>query len=138
MQFSGMEVVDTGVTTLISRPFEVFVNATGVAISDGKGNTSIIPLADTSFGTVDDLVDFLSSCQCGGPLREFFDDFNGTSLSVTINGGVLPDNTAKVFVEYNGRVLREGGSRDYTITPATGTVDFNFTARGQVTIRWFV
>lgn len=141
--FSGLYIDDGGSITQIYAPFNLYPDtsgaASGVVVSDYRGNYYQIPVSGTSFGSLDDLQDYLQSCKCG-EFIEYFDSYTGTELQITKNNGILPTEDAKVKVDLNGQLIH-GGGRDYTVNASGGIITpvggwtFN---NANAVVRWHV
>lgn len=134
--FSGLLITDDdGNETRIYTPFEVHYSVLQafVYLSDYKGNRKRIDLANTSFSTLDELLQFISNCQsceCGinaPPLIQqcYQQDWIGHSGAyVEVTDFQLPQNLEDY--PYLVEVFRDGGKGilgvDYTPDPASNRI----------------
>jgi len=134
--FSGLSITDDdGNTTRIYAPFEVHYSIAQqfVYVSDYKGNRKRIDLSNTSFSTLDELLQFISDCQaceCGaGSLptlqRCWQQDWIGYSGAyVEVTDFSLPEDLEDY--PYLVEVYRSGGKGvygvDYTSDPASNRI----------------
>jgi len=85
--------------------------------------------------------DFRDSSVYSGAIlyREYWRDLQGDSIRVTLNDGRLPDSTAIVGVYVEGWRNQEGPGKDYTVTPDSGLIVFDYNLQYEdVEVRWLV
>lgn len=129
--FTGLLVTETGgAQTRLRRPFQVFTGSNYAYVHDHHGAYKKILLSDTAYATVAELKLTMLSCGVGRIIRQVFSGATGTSVTVTENGGVLPDDTDQIVVTYNGQTMTP--TADYTVTAPD--IDFTFEIDGVVQV----
>ena len=142
--FRGLVIDDNGTETKIYAPFEAFSTSTSVVVSDLKGNRKVIPLNQTSYQSIEELVSAITDCICtsestGGETigddnpcdcyHEYFNDASGSSVSVTVE--TLPTENVPLLVE----VYRDGGkaiwNHHFTIDSGSNSILFSRELEGE-------
>lgn len=73
------------------------------------------------------------------PVRVFKQMFTGSTsdtVTITVNAGVLPANTAAITVVLNGQELTE--TDDYTVNGSDIELEFNLVAEDKLTVRFLI
>lgn len=134
--FSGL-AIDDGDINLIYSPFNVFVNASGAAsgvvVSDFRGNYYSIPVSGTSYASLSELQEHVEKCKCGGIFKQEWYGVTGTSLTFTENSGHIPGDRDKYHLLIDGREKRQG---EYSVSGSNINTTFNIYADNRV-IFWY-
>jgi len=146
--FKGLEIDEDGAITRIYYPFDVVYTNVLAVVSDLKGNTFTIPLAETSYPDMAALKAAVNGCLCPtsesgggtgngstsggscGCCDELANGFsqvflNQTGPTVTFTAAPLPSTEQ---IPYLLEVLRDGGKSisgvHFVADPGTGVIDF--------------
>jgi len=109
----------------------ISVNSTTATSSFGTGN--YVTISNSTYIT--NVQDGASGGGGGSTVERYkqvFDNVSSSTLTVTANGGTLPSNTDQIDVYYNGRLLVEGASKDYTVSGSD--INLQFTPVGNPTV----
>lgn len=118
------DTLDTVTTrdSLTNNPITIGGLKVNSLTSDNTYTKNIIAKPDGTFG-IEDKAPIITTTS----IKEFYDDFTGTTLTLSN----IPKVNTIVNVIENGVVLREGATRDYTISGAAVTL---LTIRSNVNI----
>lgn len=94
----GLLINDAGNEVLIGIPFFVFEGTSSVLVSDTKGNRKVIPLAETSYGSIREISKNLAKCR-RPTFVQFFPAPLADVLEITENDGTLPADKDLIWIE---------------------------------------